>query len=180
MLDLRRLGTQIALIKVGALGDVVRTTTLLPALRQLYPDMELTWISSKEALPLLRGNPDVTRAVAFDDPLSASWHHIDYDWMICLDDDRALCELASSLKSSRISGAYKSGDECRYTDDLAPWFDMGLLRPASQGGLKRANELKKDNRETYGEVIYRGLGFSGPVARPFIKVPRAERQAAEE
>jgi heptosyltransferase-2 len=56
---------------------------------------------------------------------------------------------------------------------------MGLLRRASQGGLERANELKRENTSTYGEIVYRCLGLSGPVARPFIEIPRAERQAAD-
>jgi len=180
MLDSRPLVTQIALIKVGALGDVVRTTTLLPALRKLNPDMQLTWVTGKDALPLLHGNPDVARTVLFDDSPDALWRNVSYDWVICLDDDEALCALASELKSSRISGAYKSGTERKYTDDLAPWFSMGLLRPTSQGGLKRANELKRRNTFTYGDIVYRCLGLEGPVARPFIDIPRVERAAAGE
>jgi len=172
------LETQIALIKVGALGDVVRTTTLLPALRKRHPNMELTWITGKDAVSLLHGNPDVARTVLFDDSPDASWRHANYDWVICLDDDEALCKLASELRSSRLSGAYMAGTERKYSDDLAAWFSMGLLRPASQGGLKRANELKRENASTYGEIIYRGLGLPGPVARPFIEIPRAEREAA--
>jgi ADP-heptose:LPS heptosyltransferase len=180
MLDSRRLVTSIALIKVGALGDVVRTTTLLPAMRKLHPNMDLTWVTGKDALPLLHANPDVARIVLFDDSTDAFWRHVNYDWVICLDDDEPLCALASELRSSRLSGAYKAGAERRYTDDLAPWFSMGLLRPANLGGLKRANEMKRENASTYGDIVYQCLGLQGPVARPFIGIPDIERATAGE
>jgi heptosyltransferase II len=180
VLSRSRLGAQIALIKVGALGDVVRTTTLVPALKRRYPDMSLTWITGRDAYPLISGNPSVARTVLFDDPSDTSWHRIAYDWIICLDDEATLCALASELNGARRSGGYRFGSECRYTDDLAAWFGMGLLRPASEGGLERANELKRENKSTYGEIIYRCLGFSETVARPFIAVPDSERRAARE
>jgi ADP-heptose:LPS heptosyltransferase len=175
-----RFGAQIALIKVGALGDVVRTTTLVPALKRRYPDMSLTWITGRDAFPLISGNPNVARTVLFDDPSDASWRQIAYEWIICLDDEDALCALASELNGARRSGGYRVGSGCGYTDDLAPWFGMGLLRPASQGGLERANELKRKNKSTYGEIIYRCLGFSETVVRPFIAVPDSERRGARE
>src|SRR6185312_17500865 len=99
MLYLARLATSIAIIKVGALGDVVRTTSLLPALRRVYPDMVLTWITCEAALPLVAGNPDVAEAVTIESD-DHRWRSARYDWLISLDDDEALCRLASTLKTS--------------------------------------------------------------------------------
>jgi ADP-heptose:LPS heptosyltransferase len=62
---------KIALIKTGALGDVVRTTSLVPALRRRFPDVEITWIISKAAFALVAGHAAV-RAVAIDEPMTAS------------------------------------------------------------------------------------------------------------
>lgn len=178
MLTSPGLGTQIALIKVGALGDVVRTTSIVPALKYRYSDLCLTWITGKDASPLIDGNPDVAQTVLFDDPAEAPWRHAAYDWVICLDDDTSLCSLASELRGKRRSGGYLETNERKYTEDLAPWFGMGLLRPSSLGGLARANELKRENQSTYGEIIYRCLDLSTPVFRPFIAIPEEERRAA--
>ena len=180
MPKLARLATRIGLIKVGALGDVVRTTAILPGLKRLFPDMELTWITSPAAFPLIEGNPYVARVVAFNGSPDEPWRHCDYDWVISLDDEERLCDLAASLKSRRLSGAYRNGSGCTYTVDLAPWFGMGLMRPAGQGGLERANELKRSNCKTYGEILYRCLGLSKPIARPFIRVPAEKRRRAAE
>lgn len=160
---------RIALIKTGALGDVVRTTALLPGLRRLDPGMELTWITAPAAMELIREHPDVAEAVSIDEPADAPWRHRSYDWVLCLDDGAAECRLASWLSSVRLSGGYEASDGTRrYTEDVAPWFGMGLLRPEDQGGLERANALKKSNRETFGTLFYRSLDLPGPVARPFV------------
>jgi heptosyltransferase-2 len=160
---------RIALIKTGALGDVVRTTALLPGLRRRDPEMELTWITAPAAIELIRDHPEVAGAVSIDEPADASWRHQSYEWVLCLDDGATECRLASSLSSLRLSGGYEASDGTRrYTEDVAPWFGMGLLRPENQGGLARANALKKSNRETFGALFYRSLDLPGPVARPFV------------
>jgi heptosyltransferase II len=162
---------RVALIKTGALGDVVRTTALLPGLRRLDPCLELTWITARGALDLVCAHPDVAHAVTIDDPADAPWRHERYDWLLSLDDDAEACRLASRLSASRLSGAYETpqGDR-RYTDDVAPWFGMGILRPSDQGGLDRANELKKQNTKTVATIFYEALGLPFPVACPYIGI----------
>ena len=44
--------TRILIIKLGALGDVIRTTPLVTAYRNLYPNAHITWLTwSPEILP---------------------------------------------------------------------------------------------------------------------------------
>ena len=169
---------KIAIIKVGALGDVVRTTSLLLGLKRLFPSMELTWITGPEAVSLVEGNPHVAHTVTLDGSADETWRNVKYDWIVSLDDEERLCRLATSLSSKRLSGAYWDGSGRAYTEDLAPWFGMGLLRPASQGGLARANELKRDNCESYGEILYRCLGLPKPLQRPFVPITADKRQRA--
>jgi heptosyltransferase-2 len=169
---------RIALIKTGALGDVVRTTSLLPALRRKFAGSDITWITSSAGLPLATGHESV-EAVTIDDMADASWRHARYDWLISLDDDRACCELATTLNAARLSGAYLApSGERTYTDDLAPWFGMGILRPGSLGGLVAANDLKRANSRTYAELLYAGLGLPHPIATPSVVLPRAARENA--
>jgi heptosyltransferase-2 len=170
---------RVALIKTGALGDVVRTTALLPGLRRREPRLELTWITASSAIELVRDHPDVARAVAIDEPPAAAWRHERYDWVLCLDDGVPECRLASSLAAGRLSGGYEAVDGARrYTDDVAPWFGMGLLRPRDMGGLEQANALKQRNVENFGTIFHRALGLPGPVARPFVALePRRMARA---
>ena len=36
----------ILILKTGALGDVVRTTALVPGLRSAHPDARITWVTA--------------------------------------------------------------------------------------------------------------------------------------
>jgi heptosyltransferase-2 len=169
----------IALIKTGALGDVVRTTSLLPGLRRGDAVIDLTWITAEEARCLVDGLQDVTRTVAIDDPEDAPWRHARYDWVISLDDGHEECALASSLRAERLSGGYLGPDGRRlYTSDLEPWFGMGILRPAHRGGLDAANALKKTNTKTVATLLYECLGLPLPPGRIRVPLADAHRDAA--
>lgn len=47
---------RILIIRLSALGDVVMSSGLIPALRKLYPQAELSWLTEPPAEPLLRHN----------------------------------------------------------------------------------------------------------------------------
>ena len=167
----------IALIKLGALGDVVRTTSLLAGLKRLDPALELTWITYAAAAPLIGYHGDVRFVRTPDDP--GAWRETPFDWVISLDDSLVACHLASQLRSLQLSGAYRAADgTLRYTPDLEEWFGMGLLRPEEEGGLAEANRLKQANTRTFGQMLFDGLRLPGPVERPLVQVPPAARHEA--
>ena len=41
------------MVKLAAVGDVLRTTALIPAIRHRWPDAHLTWLTSPQAAELL-------------------------------------------------------------------------------------------------------------------------------
>lgn len=168
---------RVALIKLGALGDVVRTTSLVAGLRRAHPALALTWITSEAAYALVRHHPDVREVHGPDD--QGAWRTATYDWVISLDDDRAACRVASRLTAQRLSGAYEGPEGgLQYTPDVEEWFGMGLLRPARLGGLDQANALKRANVRTFGDILFDGLGLPGPVPRPEVHVPAPMAEAA--
>lgn len=136
---------KILIIKLGALGDVVRTTPLLRVLKG-----EITWITQSNALPLLKNNPclhtlwDVQHLPAF---LDKNY----YDLVINLDEDPRACRLATGLKKRELIGPYCSSNGINYTDSSAAWFDMSLI---SRLGKKAANREKWENRRSYQEILF--------------------------
>ncbi|MSR58529.1 MAG: hypothetical protein EXS05_12885 [Planctomycetaceae bacterium] len=172
---------RIAIIKTGALGDVVRTTALLPALHKQHTNVDVTWIAADASLPLVERNPLIAAAVSIDNPQTASWRHRQYDWVISLDDELANCRLARTLSAKRLSGAYADRDaRPQYTPDVEKWFGMGLLRPDRSGGLTRANELKRLNTASYPSLLYECLGLAGPVAPPQLHIADADTAQARQ
>jgi len=144
---------EIVIIKLSALGDVLRTTALLKPLRQKYPDARITWIAAHEALPLLHGNPFIQRIIPCEQAAEAQRSGLSCDLLISMDEDPTACDLASGLRPSRLVGAYRGPDQrLTYTPASAPWFGMGCLNRDPDGGLQHANHLKRENRKTYVQL----------------------------
>lgn len=141
----------ILIIKMGAAGDVVRTTALLPGLQEKYRGATIDWLTQPRMEPLLRDNPHIDRILVA--PTDA-WREREYQLVINLDEEEEACRIASTTRTQRIFGAYIDGEKISYTNDAAPWFDMGLI---SRYGKTRADELKKLNRKTYQELCYEML-----------------------
>lgn len=57
---------RILIIKTGALGDVLRTTSLLPTLRAAHPDVQIDWVTAKSAVALLKDNPHIDTTYTLD------------------------------------------------------------------------------------------------------------------
>lgn len=141
---------QVLIIKLGALGDVIRTTPLLRVL-----DGQITWVTSSPALPLLRNSPCITTLLAMDEP----GFHLDhqYDLVVNLEDDIPSAELASAAAAETIIGPYLNGAGVTYDGSSTEWFDMSL---SSRHGRTKADELKMRNRKTYQEMIFSALGMT--------------------
>ncbi len=60
------MGKRILIVKLAAIGDVLRTTPLLTGLKKTYPRSHITWVVDKEAHPLLRNNALIDRLLVFD------------------------------------------------------------------------------------------------------------------
>jgi hypothetical protein len=56
----------------------------------------------------------------------------------------------------------------RYTDDSRDWFDLSLI---SAYGKQQADRLKLQNRRTYQDLIFGGLGFDFAGEKYLLPVP---------
>jgi hypothetical protein len=80
-----------------------------------------------------------------------------YDLVINLEDSLEVGLYVKTLEFKQLFGAYAdSENRLRYTDDSRRWFDLSLI---SAHGRERADSLKFQNRHTYQELIFHGLGF---------------------
>jgi ADP-heptose:LPS heptosyltransferase len=138
------------IIKLGATGDVVRTT---PLLRQL--DGPVTWITAAKNGVLLDGLSDNLRHFSWEARARAL--DVPYDLAINLEDTVEVAMFLKSVRPAEIFGAYAdSSQRLRYTNNSRCWFDLSLI---SSHGRQEADRLKLLNRQTYQELIFRGLGF---------------------
>ncbi len=106
---------RILLIKLGAAGDVIRTTPLLHPLLRDYPDHALTWVTDFPDLV-----PSRVHDVARLDAETLVWlRNTDFDLVINLDKDRQACALAAEVTAPRRWGFTLDRD--------------GFCRPVTEG-----------------------------------------------
>jgi len=58
---------KILVVKIAAIGDVVMTLPLLPAIRAQHPDCHLTWICGRQVESLLTATKEIDRLIAVDE-----------------------------------------------------------------------------------------------------------------
>jgi ADP-heptose:LPS heptosyltransferase len=140
----------VLIIKLGATGDVVRTT---PLLRRL--NGSVTWITSAKNGVLLEGLADNLRHFSWEARARAL--DISYDLAINLEDTLEVALFLKSVGPAEIFGAYaESSKHLRYTENSKCWFDLSLI---SSYGRQSADRLKLLNRRTYQQLIFTGLGL---------------------
>ena len=168
----------VLIVKCGALGDVVRTTSLLEPLKKRYGG-PIDWVTSPAALPLLEGLPQLRRAVAAGSPQAARLAR-DYDLALSLEEDAAAAELARRCCRGELVGVLADGGRLDYTPSAAAYYDMSLLG-AEKTSLEAANGRKAANRRSYARLWLDILGLSrrGAAAPPpRLPVSEEDRRAA--
>jgi ADP-heptose:LPS heptosyltransferase len=141
----------VLILKLGATGDVVRTTPLLKRLRG-----PTTWVTAAKNTLLLKGLQDNLRCLSWEERERAL--DTKYDLAINLEDTLDVAQFLKTVRCSEIFGAYldsRGGSLC-YTENSSHWFDLSLI---SFFGREQADRLKLLNRHTYQELVFRGLGF---------------------
>ena len=140
----------ILILKLGATGDVVRTTPLLKHLAG-----EVSWITAAKNTPLLTGLVLPLRSGSWEQ--RARFCDREYDLVINLEDTQEVAQFLPQLKFKKLFGAYAKPDgSLDYTDDSGGWFDLSLI---SRFGKAAADRLKLENRRTYLDLIFSGLGL---------------------
>jgi len=140
----------VLIIKLGATGDMVRTTPLLSHLSG-----QITWLTAAKNITLLENLTDNLRCFSWEERANVLDSH--YDLAINLEDTFDVAQFLRTIECREIFGAYlDSNNSVTYTASSRRWFDLSLI---SSYGRRRADELKLLNRQTYQEMIFEGLGF---------------------
>jgi ADP-heptose:LPS heptosyltransferase len=142
---------KLLILKLGATGDVVRTTPLLERFQG-----QVTWVTAAKNAVLLEGLKDTLHPVSWEKRETAL--DGDYDLAINLEDTPDVAQFLKTVRCGEIFGAYlDSTNSLRYTENSSRWFDLSLI---SSHGRDEADRFKLLNRHTYQELIFGGLGFS--------------------
>lgn len=138
--------TRILIIKLGAAGDVIRTTPLLERFRRECPGAHITWLTlTPEVLPASR----IDKICKFDFKSVYALRQLPFDIAINLDKDLEACALLEEISAAKKFGFGLKDGHIRAVNGLA---EHKLLTGAF-------DELSKRNRKSYLEEIFEICGF---------------------
>src|SRR5882762_1223392 len=101
----------VLIVKLGATGDVVRTTSLLRRL-----EGHVTWVTAQKNAVLIENVRERLRVISWENREEARGTR--YDLVINLEDELENALFVKSLEYSRLFGAYvESDNQLRYTED---------------------------------------------------------------
>ncbi len=139
------------IIKLGALGDVIRTLSLLPTLHRRWSNAHVTWVSSEAGCRMIDNHPQIDRVLPFSPVTSMVLAHQRFDTVVSLDKEPEPCALAMSLRADTKLGIGMSdwGTPVPLNAECEPYFHLGL-----------SDELKFErNNKTYPRLVHEALGW---------------------
>lgn len=161
-------GRRVCIIKLGALGDVIRTLCILPYLKQQDPDCRVTWVTSPAALAFIADHPQIDHVVGFDGPAALALQQQRFDTLISLDKEPEPTALAMAIDARRKLGIgmAASGKPVPLNAQARRYFALGLC-----------DELKfHKNQATYPQLIYEAMGW--PYHGQAYRLPLSEEDRA--
>lgn len=162
---------QVLIIKLDAVGDVLRTTTLLPALKKAHPHAAITWITRPEAKPLLEKNPYLAEAIAYGPEALVHLQTRSFDRVINLDAGKISAGLASAARGRRKDGflLHEAGHVVPTNAAARAWLEMGVF-----------DDLKRQNSGTYQSHIAAILDLPASELRYVLELDDEERLRAQQ
>lgn len=138
---------KILIIKLGALGDVIRTTPLITRFRKSFPGCHITWLThSPEILP----SSSVDRILKWDFTSVFNLKHQEFDIAVNLDKDFEACALLSDIKATEKYGFLLKNHH------IAP------ATPAAEHKLMTGafDTISQKNTKSYPEEIFEICHFN--------------------
>jgi heptosyltransferase-2 len=149
--------SNVLIIKLGALGDVIRTTPILHRIKAEYPNARLWWVTlSPEIIPKV-----VDVVLPLDAEHFPSLQATHFDVIYNIDKEGEACGLMASL-SANVKKGYTlvNGKPAPIDADAVHKFMTGIF-----------DDLNKSNTKSYPEEIFEICGFTFRGEKYILDVP---------
>jgi ADP-heptose:LPS heptosyltransferase len=164
-------GIRVLIIKLGAMGDVLRTTSILPILRHRFKKSHITWITRKESVELLGNNPFLDSILETSPDGVARLQVEAFDLVINPETSKESAVLASIAtgKKKKGFGLSSKGFVFPYNPRAKELFHMGLF-----------DDLKKGNTKTYEQLVCQLSGLPYDRIPPILSLAEDEIKQGDE
>lgn len=138
-----KVGKRVLMIKLGAMGDVLRTTPLLKAIKKKYPGCHITWLVDDISKDFLNSSR-IDRVLPYNFENVLKLMKEKFDVLISLEIDSPGTTVASNIKADEKYGYFlgEDGHTSCFNDSAHYYFERAL-----------SDTINKANRKTYQELM---------------------------
>lgn len=137
---------KIIVLKFDAIGDVLRTTSILHAIKEKYPDSHITWLTKKNASEIFANNPHVDKLLFIEDASTLpTLMTTKFNVLIHPDSSLQSASFATIISSVKKYGFVlsESGNIIPLNSSAEKWLEMGAF-----------DQVKKVNQNSYQKIIH--------------------------
>ena len=159
----------ILIIKLDAVGDVLRTTCLLPVISRKWPKASITWITRSESAPLLQNNPYISEVVNYQADALVHLASRHFDRVINLDAGKISAGMAAQAKAAEKIGYILSekGYVTATNSAAEHWLHTGIF-----------DDIKKKNVMTYQALMCDILNLNPMGMKYVLELTNEEKDSA--
>jgi len=164
-------GAEILVIKIGAMGDVLRTKCILPGLKRSWPQSRIAWITAPGSEPLV-SDPLVDEVLALDAEGILALDGRRFDLVVCLDKEPAPLALSRRVDADRRLGFAPT-----------PFNTSTVWNSEAEHALRLglSDDLKfHRNTLTHAQILYGAIGLDYRGEDYSLEVAPEARNAAAE
>ena len=161
---------KILIIKLDAAGDVLRSTSILPAFKKNNPGLSIWWVTENSSKPLLEKNPHIDVLLGVDPSLPGLLGAASFGRAFNFDMGRkaaAILRMANAAVKKGF-GLSKEGVVVPLDPSADQWFEMGIF-----------DTVKRANQRTYQDHLFQLGGLSYNQEEPQLVLTEKERAWAE-
>ncbi len=161
---------RILIIKLDAAGDVLRSTSILPAFKAGNPGAAIWWVTENASKPLLEKNPYIDILLGIDPILSSLLSTVSFSRAYNFDMGRKAAAILAMANSpvKKGFGLSPEGSVIPLDPSAETWFEMGIF-----------DTVKRANQRTYQDHLFQlgGLHYKGE--KPQLVMTPKEREWAQ-
>lgn len=137
---------RVLVIKLDAMGDVLRTTSLLPPLAAAHPGAAITWVTRAESVPLLENNPYLTEIVTYGIDTLVHLGARRFDRVINMDAGKISAGLATLARGTRTDGfvLHELGHVVATNPAAQAWLETGINDHLKRAGMRTYQQWMRD------------------------------------
>lgn len=156
------------IIKLDAVGDVLRTTCLLPVIAKKWPSAGISWITRHESVPLLQNNPYITEVIPYNADALVHLSSRTFDHVINLDACKVSAGMATVAQAKEKIGyiLHEKGYVTPMNAEAEHWLRMGLF-----------DDIKKMNNRTYQEIMCSIIGLPTDGLKYILDLTEEEKES---